>query len=318
VNELLDLISQWPIDRATVLLAAAAISVLTFLLYMGVRYTWTAFVPPAPPPDPEDEPLLYQGPNKKPGAADRLDGAFEHLVRSTGLDLSADQAAAWLLLAAVCFATAAFLARPEWWMGLIGFLVGGLGTFGVYLFYRSQYRWKIQDQLPDVFFMMARSTRAGLSLEHAIELVGQQDKIAVAKEFRRCTAQIELGLPVVVALERVAHRVRLLDFNALVSLCALYRKGGGDLPLLLERLAASTRDHNQFRSHLRSVTALGRISAGCIAMATPVILLAYAIFQPDYAQAFFESRPGWTTVGIALSFELVGAFWLSRILKVEA
>ena len=284
---------------------------------MSEPAVWSAFRPLSSSLD-EEEQSLFVPEKAKTGPLERVDGAFENLVQHTGLEIGADQASAWILFAAVCLAAAAFIARPEWWMALLGFVVGGGIIFSVYLVYRWRYRWKIQDQLPDVFYMLARSTRAGLSVEQAIHMVGEQGKIAVAEVFRRCSAQIELGLAVPVALERAARRLQLIDFNALVSLVGLYRKTGGNLPLLLERLAASTRDHNQFRGHLRSVTALGRISSGCIALATPLILVTYAIYQPEYTEAFFQSRPGWTTVGIALGLELVGVVWLHRILKVEA
>ena len=84
-------------------------------------------------------------------------------------------------------------------------------------------------------------------------------RLGLESEFRRCSAQIDLGLPVVAALQSLAARVRLLDMNALVSTLALYQSNGGNLPLLLDRLAVSCRDHNQFRTYVRSATALGHV-----------------------------------------------------------
>ena len=200
---------------------------------------------------------------------------------------------------------------------MIGAAIGIGLTLIVLALYQAQHRRRIQDQLPDIFSMLARSTRAGLTIDQAIELLGQEKKILVAPEFRRASARIELGMPAVSALERMARRVDLVDFEGLVAVVGFHQGTGGNLPLLLDRLASSARDHNQFRTYVRSATALGRTSAIVIGLSTPVILLGYAIVQPDFATLFFQSLYGWTVVAIALGLDLIGVLWLLRLLKID-
>ncbi|MBX9677551.1 MAG: type II secretion system F family protein [Gemmataceae bacterium] len=310
-----DLFDPLLTNNSNVWMIALATSLGSFVLFLGLRYVWETFAPPKIRDEAEDP--LFVRPKQHEGAVEKLDGAFENLVANTGMDLKVEQATAWIALIAVVSATAFFMLRSEWWSAALGGVLGVAGVFGVFLVQRSRNRWAVQEQLPDVIFMLARSARAGLSLEKSIELIGRQRKLAIAAEFSRCHAQVELGLPVIAALQRTARRLDLLDFSSLASLIALYQTTGGNLPSLLERLAVGTREHNQFRSYVRSSTALGRISAICIAAATPLFLLGYAFWQPEFGTAFFQSQQGWMLTCVCLGVELAGGVWLYRLLKIE-
>ena len=84
-----------------------------------------------------------------------------------GLGLSPEQAVGWMTLIGVLLASVLFFLRPDWWIGLIGLVVGCAGVRITFLVSRFRYRLKLQDQLPDTIFLIARSLRAGLSLDQA-------------------------------------------------------------------------------------------------------------------------------------------------------
>jgi tight adherence protein B len=182
---------------------------------------------------------------------------------------------------------------------------------------QARQRRLLQNQLPDTFYLLARSLRAGLSLEQAIKLAGEEGPRPLAEEFRRASAQIQLGLSVPAALQLAAKRLQLFDFNALVATVSMYQSTGGNLALLLDRLAAATRDRNQFRNHFLAATALGRVTAIALALGAPLLALAYALWQPTFALPFFQSSAGLITLVIALGLELLGAFWLYRLLRFD-
>ncbi len=239
------------------------------------------------------------------------------LVENTGLDLTGNQATGWILLSAMILGAGMFLVRGEWWMGLIGLGLGGLGTFVSFYFFKARYRNQIQNQLPDTFYLLARSLRAGLSLEQAILMLGNQGLEPLASEFKRCSSQVRLGLSIPTALSNMAQRLELVDFNAFVSAIGLFQNTGGNLPLILDRLASSTRDFVQFRNHFRSATALARISSYAIAAAPPLIFLLYSFIDPEYIQDFFTTRLGLLLLGSAIALEIIGILWLRYLLKSE-
>ncbi len=269
--------------------------------------------------DTADSGVLVSDPTTAPpdGVFGRMDRGFDNMVRRTGLDLSPEQALGLIALLGVGLATALFLWREELWMGLLGLVMGVTLPLTVLLFLQRRYRRQLQDQLPDAIYLMARSLRAGLTLPQAIALVGSEGVKPLADEFQRCSTQIELGMTAGGALKLMADRVQLLDFNALVSTVTLHQHTGGNLALLLDRLAASARDRNQFRAHFRAATALARVGAIGIGLALPLLLLGYAFFQPEHIQTFFTSLTGWMVLLGAVALQLIGCLWVYQLLRID-
>lgn len=250
-------------------------------------------------------------------AADKPMRPLDDFLQHTGLALEPEQAVGWMTLVSVVLATVMYLIQPEWWIGLVGLVLGVAAVWAVLLFHRSRYRSQLQDQLPDTIFLLSRSLRAGLSLEQALALVGDQGVEPLATEFRKVNQKVQFGLSIPLSLELMSKRLKISDFNALVSTVGLYHTTGGNLALLLDRLATATRDHNQFRAFYKSATALGRISAFCIAGAAPLFFVGYSLSDPEFAEFFFKNRVGLSLLLIAGALELIGLFWLWNLIRID-
>ncbi len=251
------------------------------------------------------------------GFAGRMDRGFDRMVERAGLGLSAQQALGIMALAGVALAAALYLWRERIPLAMGGLAFGLVVPLLVFWFYRGRQRRLMQSQLPDAYYLIARSLRAGLPLPQAIRLVGEEGVKPLADEFRRCAAAMELGLPVSTAVQMMAERVQLLDFNSFVSTVAFQQSAGGNLPLLLDRLAAGARDRNHFRGQFLASTAQGRITALTIGLATPALLVGYALFEPEHVQPFFQDPRGWAALGVAAVLQLIGVVWLYQILSVD-
>jgi tight adherence protein B len=114
----------------------------------------------------------------------------------------------------------------------------------------------------------------------------------------------------------MANRVHLLDLNSFVSIITYYQSTGGNLPVLLDRLAASARDRNQFRGHFMAVTAQSRATAICIGLVMIGLLVVYAIFDMEHVRVFFHSVNGWLLLGFAVLLQIIGAIWIYRLLRI--
>jgi tight adherence protein B len=248
--------------------------------------------------------------------AGKMDVAFDSMVQRTGLPLNTGQALGVIFLSGVLLAGVVLLWRTDWLAAGAGLVLGMALPLVVLLFLQARWRRRMQDQLPDALFLLARFLRAGMSLDQALAMVGRHGTRPLAEVFRRCSEQIELGLTVPAALQLTAQRVRLADFNVFVSVVTMYRSTGGNLAQLLDRVAASTRDRNQFRGYFRAATALGRITGLFMSAAPLLLFLGYWVWQPDYLARFFESPSGLTALGVAAILELIGVAWLWWLLRV--
>ncbi len=251
------------------------------------------------------------------GVRSRFDTWFETTVRRSGLEASPAGVVATMLLAATVLGAGLYFWKGQWGLASLGIALGvGVPLAAVVIAHR-RYRWRLQEQLPDSYRMLAGSVRAGQTLEQAIEFYAERGVKPLAEEFTHCAGLIRLGMSPFAALRSTASRVQLLDFDLLVSTVGLYTQTGGNLVLLLERLADSVRDRNQYLGQFFAATAQSRIVALAIGSAAPLILLFYALSEPEHIQSFFNSPNGWAVLAGCATLEIVGVLWLWRILKVE-
>jgi tight adherence protein B len=253
----------------------------------------------------------------KPPLRTRMDQAFVSMIERADVGLTADQAMGLICLAGVTLATALYLWKDELWTLAVGLLVGTAIPLAIFTWLQTRWRRQIQQQLPDAFFLLARSLRAGLSMEQALALLASEGLPPLSHEIRRCVEKVNLGMALPAALQVTARRINLVDFNVFASIIALHRTIGGNLPLLMDRLAMSTRDRNQFAGYFRSATALGRITALAIGLAVPLIFLGYAAFEPEYFARFFQSTSGLVALAVAFGLEIIGVVWLMYLLRVD-
>jgi len=115
----------------------------------------------------------------------------------------------------------------------------------------------------------------------------------------------------------MAERVRLTDLNIFVSVVTLHRQVGGNLALLLDRVAAHTRDRNLFRGQFKAATALGRATGLFISAAAPALLVVYGVLQPEYLVKFARNPSGMAALGVAALLQVVGALWIFYLLRVD-
>lgn len=297
-------------------LLVAAVALIGFL---AARFVGEAFARPFRSSSLDDDKVgvLVKAANGKNAHGGKSDRGFAQVVRGAAIGISPEQALGWIILLGVLLGGGLYLWRGDPLTALFGFALGTALVLAIFLLLQHRLRQQMQDQLPDVLYLLARSLRAGLSLEQAVELVGQQGPQPLADEFKRCSGQIQLGLPVVIALESMAQRLQLLDAHVFASTVAIFVKSGGNLPMLLDRVAAGARERNEFRGYLRAATALGRVTALCIAAAVPLILLVYLFVQPEYSQNFLRMPAGAAIAAAAFLMEIVGLVWIYRILKID-
>ncbi len=249
--------------------------------------------------------------------AGRLNLAFDELVRRTGLDITPPRALLGMLALGVALSVALVLWRNDFALGALGLFLGTGAPLAILLLLQSRWRRQLQDQLPSALDLLVRGLRSGQSLEQGLAMVGERGAQPLAAEFRLCSNQINLGLPVPTAVDRAAQRIRLPDFDLLVTALKLYRETGGNLTLLLEQIAANARDRNQFRKQVQASTSLARVTAIFIGGVVPALLLYYLIMRPDYVSNFLASPEGLIAVLVTIVLEVVGILWTAWLLCTD-
>lgn len=262
------------------------------------------------------EPITLVPAAERTGPMARLDRWFATAVSRSGLEATPTGVVALMALMGLVVGVALYLWKERIGLAMFGVAVGVAVPFVVIALLQGRHRRKLQDQLPEALYMLSGGMRAGQTIEQAIQLVGERGNKPLADEFKHCAGLLKLGMTPAAALRSTADRVNLLDFHLLASTVGLYTQTGGNLATLLDRLAASVRDRNQFRGQFLATTAQARVVAVVMAAAVPLFLLAYILFEPEHVQVFFQSAGGWTVLGVCLLLELIGVVWVWRLFRV--
>jgi tight adherence protein B len=262
-------------------------------------------------------PITLTPPPQPTGPSAKIDRWFDTAVSRSGLDASPAGVVALSSLLGLLFAAGLYFWKDQIGLALFGLALGVAIPIIVVSIMQGRYKQKLQNQLPDCFYLLAGSLRSGLTLEQAIDLYAERGNKPLADEFKHTSGLLKLGASVPTALKSSAQRIDLLDFNLLVSTVGLYMQTGGNMALLLDRLAASVRDRNTFRGQFKASTAQARAVAVAMACAVPLFLVVYALFEPEHIGVFFTSANGWAIAVGCVILEVIGVIWVWRLFKVD-
>jgi tight adherence protein B len=182
---------------------------------------------------------------------------------------------------------------------------------------RSARMRRFEELFPDSLEFVARSMRAGHAFSVSLEMIHREFQEPLAGEFRRTFEEHNLGLPLDVALQKLAKRVPSLDVHFFVSAVLLQKRTGGNLAEILDKLAYVIRERFKLRGKIRAISAHGRMTGAalsCIPLGVAVIMF---YVNPDYVRFFFLDDVGNIMLACAVVLQLVGYAIMRQITKIE-
>lgn len=196
-------------------------------------------------------------------------------------------------------------------------LVLGLAPL-VYALRKSKRRLrKFEEQFPDSLEFVARSMRAGHAFSVSLEMIHQEFDEPLGGEFRRTFDEQNLGLPLDVALEKLAARMPLLDVQFFVSAVLLQKRTGGNLAEVLEKIAYLIRERFKLRGRIRAVSAHGRMTGMVLTLIPLGVGVLMFFVNPLYVLFFFHDPTGHLMLGGALILQLIGFAVIKKIVTIE-
>lgn len=202
----------------------------------------------------------------------------------------------------------------------LAFLTGGaLGALPLLyvLRKRSKRLRAFEEQFPDSLEFVARSMRAGHGFAVSLEMIHKEFQDPLASEFRRTFEEHNLGLPLDLALQKLAKRVPLLDCHFFVSAVLLQKRTGGNLAEILDKLAYVIRERFKLRGRIRAISAHGRMTGTALSIIPMAVALLMFFVNPPYVKFFFTDETGQIMMGVALALQVVGFLVIKKIVSIE-
>jgi len=206
-------------------------------------------------------------------------------------------------------------------VGTIGaFLFGLLGLFGPTMYVKitvSRRRAAFSEQLSDVLLLMSGALKAGHSIQQAMTAVARDAKPPAADEFRRAMAEVRLGATLDDALDAMAKRVGLVDFDWTILAIQIQREVGGNLSEILEIISETIRERDKLRRDIKALTAEGRMSAWVLGI-LPIAMGGFLFMNsPDYLEPLYTTSAGLKAIGVSVTMMVLGVFWMRKIIRIE-
>jgi tight adherence protein B len=205
---------------------------------------------------------------------------------------------------------------PHVFAVLVGLLAGGGPVVYVWFKRRARLR-RFEELFPDTLEFISRSMRAGHAFSVSLEMIHREFQEPVSGEFRRTFEEHNLGLPIEVALQKLAERVPSLDVHFFVSAVLLQKRTGGNLAEILDKLAYVIRERFKLRGRIRAVSAHGKMTATALSIIPIAVAVLMFYTNPPYVKFFFTDSTGQIMMGAAVALQLIGYAVMKKIVNIE-
>jgi len=176
---------------------------------------------------------------------------------------------------------------------------------------------KFQDQLGDAISMLSNSLKAGYSYLQSINAVAKDMPDPIGKEFKILLKEMSLGVNSEKALDNLHERISSEDLSLMITAIKIQQETGGNLAEILSNISQTIRERIEIQGEIKTLTAQGKIS-GLVLGLLPVALIGILmIISSDYISVLFTTTIGRGILIYATVSEIIGAFFIRKIINID-
>jgi tight adherence protein B len=178
-------------------------------------------------------------------------------------------------------------------------------------------RRRAGEQLADAVTAMAAGLRAGGSLVQSLAYARDEADDPLRAELSDLVERIDVGTPIGDALSSWADARDSEDVRLIAGVLDLHRRSGGDLPAVLDGVAATLRERRAAQREVRALTAQARLSGSILGL-LPIAFFAFLLLTSrDEMLRALATPLGSTALGVGLGMELLAFLWIRRLVEVR-
>jgi tight adherence protein B len=195
------------------------------------------------------------------------------------------------------------------------------GAFAPHMWERRRERTRaaqLEDQLAEAVSSLAAWLRAGLSLTRAIAFSAGEADEPLGTSLATVSDRADLGMPLERALSAWAAESGSADVRLLAGVLDLHRRTGGELPTVLDGVAATLRGRRAAAREVRALTAQARLSGAILGFLPIGFFLFLSVTSRNDINAAFHSSVGIAAVAVGLTMQGCAFLWIRSLLRVQA
>src|SRR5919197_2852708 len=117
------------------------------------------------------------------------------------------------------------------------------------------------------------------------------------------------------ALNDTAERIGSKNFSFVITAVNIQRQVGGSLAGLFDMVADTVRQRQQFARKIRSLTAMGRMSAYVLVGLPFFIAFSITLLNPSYMSPLYHTSTGHLLIIVGLVMMAFGSLLLKKIVS---
>ena len=237
------------------------------------------------------------------------------LVRQAGLAQHAEQLLLGLFVLTVVLMT--MLAPLTGWLLalLMATVIGVFLPIFLLCIRRSRRRYQLSKQLPDAIDLMVQSLRAGHPINPAFYMIAREMPDPLGGELAIVANAISYGDDLTTAIEEMAGRIALEDFNYLAVAITIQHSTGGNLAAVLESLGRVIRGRFAMERKIKALSAEGRITAIVVSIVPAAIALFLHLTTPNYYMDVADDPLFAPLLGLGVLLTIMNALLLRRMVR---
>jgi tight adherence protein B len=242
---------------------------------------------------------------------------LERLVERSDLPLRTVELVYLMVGAGLVGATLATLAAQPMLITL-ALMAAGWAAPVSFVWVKATRRLKaFENQLADVLITLAAALKAGHSFKQGLQTIVDEGNPPASKEFHRVLAEGRLGRPLDLALADMAERLGSKNFDFVITAVKIQQQVGGSLAGLIDMVADTVRQRQQFIRKVKGLTAMGRAGAYTLVALPFFIAIAITVINPTYMEPLYHSHTGHMLIYSGLAMMAFGSVILKKIVSFK-
>ncbi len=177
---------------------------------------------------------------------------------------------------------------------------------------------KFVDQMVDGLTLMANGIKAGLSPVQSMERVRLNLPPPMSQEFGDMLKSINLlGQSQQQALNELAIRIPRPDVIMFTTAINILDEAGGNMGETFQTIVSTIRERQKVERKIEALTAQSLMQGIIITMVPFIMLIVFALTDPNYIKPLFTTVPGIFALIIMLGLQITGGLMIKKIVKIN-
>lgn len=207
---------------------------------------------------------------------------------------------------------------------LVSWIISGLMLALGYMlplwYFKLKVHWrqqKFENQMVVMLSGIISGLRGGMDIRSSIFQAAPNLPEPMREALETVSGEVRMNLSLEDAMERMYNRFPCEDLRLVVTTVKLSLKNGGSTAEVLEKQLEVVRKRKEVQGKIKSMTSQGMMESYFLCLSPFLFIFAMYYSDPSLVKPLFTTMTGWKIVGIGTLLDVVGFFWLQKMVRIQ-